>query len=68
MGWLGTALTLWGSYFVGNKNKWGFMLQMFGNVCWGYVGYRRGCQVDLIVVSAAFASMYLFNFVKWARS
>lgn len=64
MGWIGTALTLWGSYAVGNKAKFGFLLQLAGNLCWLVAGVQRATP-DLIVVSAAFAAMYAFNFWKW---
>lgn len=67
MGWIATAIMLYGSFLVGEKNKTGFLCQITGNVLWAYVGLTRGMQVDLIVVSLAFCALYCHNFAKWCK-
>jgi hypothetical protein len=65
MGWLATIIMLWGSYWVGEKRKAGFLCQITGNLLWAWVGVTRGLQWDLIVVSLAFVALYVRNYVVW---
>jgi hypothetical protein len=67
MGWLATAIMLYGSFLVGERNKIGFLCQIMGNAMWGVVGLTRGFQLDLVVVSLAFCILYIRNYRKWCR-
>ena len=68
MGWVATAIMLYGSYLVGEKNKVGFVCQITGNLLWAYVGVTRDCQLDLIVVSLAFCVLYIRNYFVWWKT
>lgn len=68
LGWIGTAVMLCGAYLVGQRCRWGFVLCVFGNVSWAVIGATRGRQMDLIVVSVAFAALYVRNFIHWTRT
>ena len=65
-GWIGTFLCLAGSVVVGRKVKYGFLCQMTGNLLWLVVGVGTNMP-SLIVCSAAFASIYVYNFLLWSR-
>lgn len=65
MGWVATAVTLFGSYLVGEKYKGGFLCQIIGNTLWAIVGIMRGPQYDLIFVSLAFVALYVRNYFVW---
>lgn len=68
IGWIATAVLLYGSWLVGERRKVGFLCQLTGNAMWAYVGFTRGPQVDLIVVSLAFVALYLRNYFVWRRA
>ena len=65
LGWISTAVMLFGCWMVGRKNHYGFLLQLAGNLGWAFVGVIRGMQWDLIFVSVLFVAMYIYNFARW---
>jgi hypothetical protein len=68
MGWIATAIMLYGSFLIGEKNKTGFLCQITGNSLWAIIGIQRGMQLDLITISVAFVALYVRNYRLWHRN
>lgn len=71
IGWTANILMWVGSILVGNRNRYGFLLQAAGNAMWGFIGYyglASENKAALIGVSAVFFALYVRNFIKWSRT
>lgn len=64
MDWLAGAIEFCGVYLVGNRNRYGFLLNLSCNGLWIYVAYRSGVY-GLIPVSLLMAVVNVRNFAKW---
>lgn len=64
--WLANFLVLFGSYNVGQKRRYGFLLQLTGNVIWAWVGYSKG-MADLSALTLAFVFLYAWNWRRWGQ-
>lgn len=62
--WVAMVLTFLSIWQVGNKNKIGFILMMFGNTCWMSVGYMSG-SLAMIVANFIFLGMNVRAILKW---
>lgn len=67
MDWIAALLEIAGAWLVGNKNKWGFVVFMFGNVLWIITGSQKALG-GLIFVSIIFFCINVRNFRKWLIS
>jgi hypothetical protein len=65
--WLAMALTFAAIYLLGNRSRTGFVLMMFGNLCWAAVGVWAQSYA-MVLANLGFFSMNVRGFVKWARS
>ena len=59
-------LEIIGAWMVGNRNRYGFVVFMLGNICWLLSGYDSKL-IGLIVVSIVFFGINVRNFKKWSR-
>lgn len=67
MDWVAGVLELTGLYIVGNKNRWGFIINICCGLCWiSYVLYSRSTYGLLIVVVPALC-INTRNFIRWTR-
>ncbi len=64
-GFLGSGLILIGMWFIGKKNRFGFVLGLIGEGCWFYRGIQTGLM-DLFILSSVFAVMHIYNFWQWS--
>ena len=55
-----------GAWLVGNKNKWGFVLFMVGNLLWFGTGLKYQL-VGLLIVSVVFGLINIRNYRKWTK-
>ena len=55
-----------GAWLVGNKNKWGFVLFMAGNLLWFGTGLKYQL-VGLLIVSVVFCGINMRNFRLWSK-
>jgi len=67
MDWLAGIFELIGLYVIGVKNKYGFLINILGNVAWIYVALTTGVYGLLLVVCPAIV-LNTTNYVKWHRS
>lgn len=49
MGWLGSALIIYGWWAIGNKWRHGLMAGVIGSGLWTWVAYQRG-EADLFTI------------------
>jgi hypothetical protein len=71
IGWIANILMWVGSVYVGNRNRWGFVMQATGNAMWAWIGYYGLASENkgaLIGVSIVFCVLYLRNFYKWSKA
>ena len=54
--WIAMVLTFLAIWQIGNKNKIGFVLMIFGNSSWIVVGYLTG-SLAMVVANLIFISM-----------
>ena len=67
MGWIGSALIVFGSWQIGHKRRWGFLLAILGSACWATVGISL-CRPDMIAIELLMSFVALRNFLKWGRN
>ncbi|PWI32307.1 PnuC protein [Vibrio albus] len=63
--WLAVALTFWGIWEIGNKNKIGFVLMTFANAAWVAVGYLTG-SIAMIIANIILCGMNVRAIIKWS--
>ncbi|BDM62952.1 hypothetical protein NFHSH190041_04040 [Shewanella sp. NFH-SH190041] len=63
--WVAMVLTFLAIWQVGNRNKIGFILMMFGNSSWMVVGYLSG-SMAMIVANLIFLLMNIRAILKWS--
>lgn len=67
MDWIAAIFELSGLYIVGNKNKFGFILNILCGICWLiYVFTTRSTYGLLLVVIPALV-INIRNFIKWKK-
>jgi hypothetical protein len=65
--WLALAFTFWGIWQIGNKNKLGFVLMIFGNAAWIAVGYLTD-SMAMIITNVGLCIMNIRAIIKWSGS
>jgi len=66
MDWIAGILELSGSWFVGSKNKIGFVCNIIGCSIWIYVALHTKVYGLLVVVVPAIL-VNLRNYIKWTK-
>ena len=64
--WLATCCGLTGVYFLGNKNKIGFVLFMIASLSWATFGALTS-SIPITIGSMIFFGMHLRGFLAWVR-
>lgn len=64
--WVLPIMGLTGTYIVGKKNVWGWLLQLGGQVLWA-VFIIAIDKPGLLIGTLFYAGMYAWNFRKWLR-
>ena len=68
MSWIAGIFELLGTWIVGNKNKWGFIFNIVGNVFWIYIGIKFFKNSGgLLIVSPVALFINIRNFRKWKK-
>ena len=65
--WLAMVLTFLAIWQIGNKNKIGFILMMFGNTSWVAVGILTE-SIAMVIANIIFFGMNLRAIMKWSES
>ncbi len=66
IGWIGNIFLLVGVYYIGNKQKVGFLLTAFGEIIW--IAYSVTISLwSLVAACVLFFGMSLRNWYKWYR-
>ncbi|WP_396589340.1 PnuC protein [Bermanella sp. R86510] len=65
--WLAMVLTFFAIWQIGNRNKFGFILMIMGNLCWIALGYMTD-SLAMMVANATFIAMNVRAIVKWVHS
>ncbi len=65
--WLATVFGLTGVYFLGNKNKIGFLLFMGASLSWATFGFLTS-SIPITIGSTIFFLMHLRGFINWFRA
>lgn len=63
---LAMCATFLGVYFLGNKNKYGFLLHFVGNLLWFGLGFLTQ-SLGLIIANVLFSLMNIRGFILWRR-
>lgn len=61
------VLELIGIYILGNKNRYGFLLNIIGNVLWVTVGIMNPGARGLLIVCIPLFFINIINFRKWGN-
>ncbi|MDQ5977232.1 MAG: hypothetical protein QG602_204 [Verrucomicrobiota bacterium] len=62
--WLAMVLTFFGIYFLGSKQRRGFVIMMCGNACW----IALACKLQtwgMVAANVVFFAMNVRGFVNW---
>jgi nicotinamide riboside transporter PnuC len=66
MDFLAGACELLGKWIVGNKNRWGFLIQICGSAFWIYVAVTHKLY-GLLLVTIGCVVANLRNYRKWGK-
>jgi hypothetical protein len=64
--WLLTIIGLTGMWIVGNKHRWGFLLN-FGNQALWITYALKSKQLGFLPASLLWGALYLRNWLRWGR-
>ena len=64
--WLAMVLTFLAIWQIGNKNKIGFILMMFGNTSWVVVGVLTE-SIAMVIANIIFFCMNFRAIMKWSK-
>lgn len=64
--WVLPIMGLTGTWLVGRKNLWGWLLQLAGQVLWA-VFIIAIDKPGLLIGTLSYAAMQSWNFRKWAK-
>lgn len=63
--WVAMVLTFVALYFIGNKERKGFVIMMSGNLCWVSLGVFTA-SIGMILANLVFFGMNTRALVKWS--
>lgn len=66
MGWIANILFVVGVYVLGNKKRYGFILNGIANAIYGVVGITHSMP-DLLAISGIMTGLNAWNYWKWCR-
>lgn len=58
---------LFGSYSIGNRRRFGFLVNMAGDLLWVYIGVTTRLY-GLVTIAALALGFNVRNFIKWRKS
>lgn len=64
IGWIATAIMVWGSIDIAHKKVRGLWLMFIGNVAWIMAGYLSGLY-SLVGVSILMGALDLYGVYRW---
>jgi hypothetical protein len=64
--WAAMFFTFVAIWQIGNKNRYGFVLMMLGNLCWVGLGFLTA-SVAMIAANIIFFCMNTRAIVKWSK-
>lgn len=67
LGWIATAIMVWGSLDIAHKNVRGLWLMVVGNLFWMGTGYLSGLY-SLIGVSVIMIGLDFYGICKWGKN
>jgi len=67
MSYVAAVFELLGLYLIGNKNIYGFISFIVGNVFWIYIGYYNKEVRGLMVLCTITLVLNIINFRKWRK-
>ena len=67
MDWIAGLLELTGLYIVGNKNRWGFIINILCGLSWIIYVTISGHTYGLLIVVCPALIINTRNFIKWTK-
>jgi len=64
--WAAMLLTIVSIYYIGNKEKFGFILMMICNLLWAVLGWQTG-SAAMILANLIFLGMNWQALYKWSQ-
>jgi len=61
--WLAMCLTFWAIYLLGDRNRYGFIVMIVGNL-WSAIGIWAHSYA-MVIANLGFFSMNVRGFIKW---
>jgi hypothetical protein len=68
MDFIAGLFELLGLWIVGNKSKWGFIINIIGGICWVLYVMYSGHTYGLLVVVIPALFINTRNFIKWKKN
>lgn len=65
IGWIANILFIVGVYVLGNKKRWGFIVNLIANGLYGAIGIQHSMW-DLTAISFLMCALNLWNYWKWS--
>jgi hypothetical protein len=66
--WLAMALSLYGAYLLGNKQKLGFIIFAISNVFWVLLGLFFMSSYGMAIGNSLFFLINVRGFINWNRA
>lgn len=65
--WIAGIVELWGKWVVGDKNKWGFVINFACCVLWIIYVFKEKTAYGILVVIIPAMFINVRNFIQWSK-
>ncbi|MEK0325350.1 MAG: nicotinamide mononucleotide transporter [Nitrosopumilus sp.] len=66
IGWIATAIVIFGTCLLSQKKKSGWLIRVVGNVLWVVVGFMTGLT-SIIACEGTFILVDMIGYFKWKK-
>lgn len=66
LGWVATAIVIFGTCLLYNKKKSGWLIRVVGNTLWVIVGFMLG-MTSIIACEGTFILVDTIGYLKWRK-
>ncbi len=65
--WIAGTVELWGKWVVGDKNKWGFIINIACCVLWIIYVFVEKVSYGILIVIIPAIFVNIRNFIRWSN-
>jgi hypothetical protein len=63
---IAALITFTGIYLLGDKNRYGFIVTLIGNIIWLFFGVMTS-SIGILIANIGFALLNVRGYIKWKK-